>query len=100
LGSEVIKSISKYTFNKGFLGSTGVNLDANGVGTATLEDGNVKELIVSNSKEVFLLVEKEKFNVDSTYKFAALEEFHVIISDSKVTDEISDKLGKLNVKLI
>lgn len=100
LGSEVIKSISKYIFNKGFLGSSGVNLITNSVGTVTLEDGNVKEIIVSNSKEAFLLVEKEKFNVDSTYRFAAMEEFAAIITDSDISDEIKDKLRKSAIKLI
>ena len=100
LGSEAIKSISKYTFNKGFLGSSGVNLITNSVGTVILEDGNLKELIVSNSKEVFLLVEKEKFNVDSPYRFATIDEFDAIISDSDITDEIGEKLKNLTVKLI
>lgn len=100
MGSEAIKSISKYNFNKGFLGSSGVNLITNSVETNSLEDGNVKELVISNSKEKFLLVEKEKFNLDSTYKFAALEDFDVIITDSDIADEIRDKLNKLTVKLI
>ncbi|GLC31749.1 DeoR/GlpR family DNA-binding transcription regulator [Clostridium omnivorum] len=100
MGSEAIKSIAKYTFNKGFLGSSGVNLITNSVGTATLEDGNLKEIIVSNSKEVYLLVEKEKFNIDSTYRFATLDEFHGIITDSDITDDIREKLKKLNVNLI
>lgn len=100
LGSEVIKSISKYTFNKGFLGSSGVNLITNSVGTVTLEDGNVKELVVSISKEAFLLVEKEKFNVDSTYRFATLNEFDAIITDSDISDEIRAKLKELTIKLI
>jgi DeoR/GlpR family transcriptional regulator of sugar metabolism len=100
LGSEAIKSISKYTFNKGFLGSSGVNLITNSVGTVILEDGNLKELIVSNSKEVFLLVEKEKFNVDSPYRFATINEFDAIITDSDITDEIGEKLKNLTVKLI
>lgn len=100
LGSEVIKNISKYTFNKGFVGGTGVNLISNSAHTGTLEDGNVKELIISNSKEVFLLVEKEKFDVDSTYKFADLEEFNAIITDSDIADEIRYKLKKISVKLI
>lgn len=100
LGSEVIKSISKYIFNKGFVGSAGVNLITNSAHTGTLEDGNVKEVIISNSKEVFLLVEKEKFDLDSTYRFADLEEFNAIITDSDITDEIRHKLKKLSVKII
>ena len=36
IGSEAIKSISKYTFNKGFLGSSGINLITNSVGTVYL----------------------------------------------------------------
>ncbi|MDM8312750.1 transcriptional regulator, DeoR family [Clostridium cadaveris] len=100
LGSEVIKSISKYIFNKGFVGSAGVNLISNSAYTAELEDGNVKELIISNSKEAFLVVEKEKFDIDSTYRFADLEEFKAIITDSDISDEIRNKLKKLSVKLI
>lgn len=100
IGSEVVKSISRYTFNKGFLGSSGVNLNKNSVGTATMEDGNIKEMVISNSNEVFLLVEKEKFNMDSTYKFADLEEFNGIITDTDITDDIKDKLRRLTVNLI
>ena len=99
-GSEVTKSISKYTFNKGFVGSSGINLITNSVSTVTLEDGNVKEIIVSNSKEVFLLVEKEKFNVDGTYRFATLDDIDVIITSSDLTDEIIEKLSKSTIKLI
>ncbi|OAA91561.1 DeoR/GlpR family DNA-binding transcription regulator [Clostridium ljungdahlii] len=100
LGSEAIKSISKYTFNKGFLGSSGVNLITNSVGTVTLEDGNLKETVVSNSKEVFLLVEKKKFNIDSIYRFTTLDKFNAIITDSDINDDIKEKLKKLDVKLI
>ena len=100
LGSEVTKSISKYTFNKGFLGSSGVNLITNSVDTVTLEDGNVKEIIVSNSKEVFLLVEKEKFNVDGTYRFTTLDDIDVIITGSDLTDEIREMLKKTTIKLL
>ncbi|AQS06297.1 DeoR/GlpR family DNA-binding transcription regulator [Clostridium beijerinckii] len=100
LGSEAIKSIYKYTFNKGFVGSSGVNLITNSVGTVLLEDGNIKELIISNSKEVFLLVETEKFNVDSPYRFANIDEFDAIITDSNITDDIEEQLNNLTVKLI
>lgn len=100
IGSEVVKSISRYTFNKGFLGSSGVNLNKDSVGTATIEDGNIKEMVISNSKEVFLLVEKEKFNMDSTYKFADLEEFDGIITDTDIADDIKDKLRRLTVNFI
>ncbi|MGL4570523.1 MAG: DeoR/GlpR family DNA-binding transcription regulator [Clostridium sp.] len=100
LGSEAIKSISKYTFNKGFVGSSGVNLNTNNVGTVLLEDGNVKESVVSNSKEVYLLVEKEKFNVDSYYKFATIDEFDGIITDSDIADDIEEKFQKFNVELL
>jgi len=100
LGSEVIKSISKYIFSKGFVGSAGVNLTTNSAYTLTLEDGNVKEVIISNSKEAYLLVEKEKFDADSTYKFADLEEFNAIITDSDISERIRNRIQKLSVKLI
>ena len=77
-----------------------MNLISNSAYTAELEDGNVKELIISNSKEAFLVVEKEKFDIDSTYRFADLEEFKAIITDSDISDEIRNKLKKLSVKLI
>lgn len=100
LGSEVVKNISKYIFNKGFLGSSGINLITNSVGTVALEDGNVKEVVVSNSKEVFLLVENEKFNIDSPYRYATLNEFDAIITDSYISDEIKNNIKKLDVTLI
>lgn len=100
LGSEVIKGISKYIFNKGFVGSAGIDLTTNSAYTVTPEDGNVKELVISNSKEAFLLVEKEKFDVDSTYRFAALQEFNAVITDSDISEGIREKMQQLSVKLI
>ena len=35
-----------------------------------------------------------------TYRFATLEDFDVIITDSDLTDEIIEKLKKSTVKLI
>lgn len=77
------------------MGSSGVNLITDRAGTVTPEDVSLKETVVSSSKEVILLVEKKKFNVDSAYSFAALDEFNVI-----VTDEIREKIDELNVRLI
>lgn len=72
-----------------------MNLITDRAGTVTPEDVSLKETVVSSSKEVILLVEKKKFNVDSAYSFAALDEFNVI-----VTDEIREKIDELNVRLI
>ncbi|WMJ80710.1 DeoR/GlpR family DNA-binding transcription regulator [Clostridium sp. MB40-C1] len=99
LGSEVIKNIEKYKFNKSFIGSSGVNLLNHKVCTINLEDGNVKEAIISHSKEAFLVIEDAKFNVDSTYAFAELEDFYSIVTNSNLDTNIKEKLNKLNIKL-
>lgn len=100
LGSEVIKNIKKYKFNKSFVGSSGVNLANHTVGTVSLEDGNVKEAIISHSKEAFLLVEAVKFNVDGTYSFAELDDFYGIITNSDLNDDLKEKLNKSTIKIL
>ncbi|MCY6959015.1 DeoR/GlpR family DNA-binding transcription regulator [Clostridium brassicae] len=99
LGSEVIKNIKKYKFNKSFIGSSGVNFVNHKVGTINLEDGNVKETILSHSKEAFLVIEDAKFNVDSTYAFAELEDFYGIITNSTLDTNIEEKLKELSIEL-
>lgn len=98
-GSEVIKSINRYNFNKGFIGSSGVNVSTGSICTVTLEDGNVKEAVIANSKQAFLLVEKEKFHVDGTYKFACLSDIHGLVSNSDLNEDIKEKLKKSDVEI-
>ncbi|SHK07884.1 transcriptional regulator, DeoR family [Clostridium cavendishii DSM 21758] len=99
LGADVIRDIEHYNFNKGFIGSSGINIITKTVSTATLEDGLIKEAIISNSKEIFLLTEKEKFTVDGTYKYANLEDISTIITDSNLSNEIKMKIKKLNIEI-
>lgn len=100
IGSDAIRNIERYTFNKGFIGSLGINIMTKTISTGTSEDGLLKETIISNSNSVFLLIEKEKFSVDGTYKFANLEDISTIVTDSNISDEIRDKIKKLNINII
>lgn len=100
LGTEVTKSINKYNFNKGFIGSSGVNLIANSISTITLEDGNIKEAVIYHSKKTFLLVEKEKFNIDGTYIFASLDDLYSIITDCDIDEDIKELLNESSIQVL
>lgn len=60
VGAISNREISKYHFDKAFLGVVGVDIEKNTVMTYTPEDASTKEIILKNSKESYMLLETRK----------------------------------------
>lgn len=99
-GSEAISSISKYRFNKSFMGICGINISNRSIYNFDLEEGNTKNAIISSSKEVYLLLQNEKFDLDGAYKFASLEKADFIITESTPNPEILESLQKIKIEVL
>lgn len=99
-GSEAISSISKYRFNKSFMGICGINISNRSIYNFDLEEGNTKNAIISSSKEVYLLLQNEKFNLDGAYRFASLEKADFIITESIPNPEILESLQKIKIEVL
>lgn len=100
VGSEAIQGISKYRFNKSFIGSCGINIFDKSISNFDLEEGNTKKAIIEASNKTYLLIENKKFNFDGTYKFGTLSDINYIITENTPDNKILKIINKLGITII
>ncbi len=100
IGSNAVKEISKFSVDKSFIGSCGINFEKFKVTNFDLEDGNTKKTILNISKESYLIIESRKFNLAGLYSFANLEDFDYIITENKIKKEYFEKIKEKNINII
>ena len=71
VGSEAINYIKRYNVDKAFIGSAGIDLEAEKVMNFELNDGNTKKEIMKISKKIFLVTEYKKLGILGGYILAA-----------------------------
>lgn len=99
-GASTIDFISRYKFDKTFIGSCGIDVFDRNITTFDLEDGITKKAIIQSGKKNYIVMENDKFYYDGNYKFAALDDVNCIITDSMPKDEIKNIIDELNIELI
>ena len=100
IGSHAINAIENYHCNKAFIGCGGVNPQNGNLSTSISEDANTKRAIMNISKECYLLLLNQRFNIDAVYNFGKLSEFDSVITEDMPDNIILDELKKYNVNLI
>lgn len=99
VGACAIDFISKYKFDKSFIGSCGVDVFDSSLSAFDIEDGITKSKILNCSKKGYLVIENNKFNIDGNYKFCSLEDIDGIITDTTPNQETLDILSELNISI-
>lgn len=100
IGSYSIEQIKKYRCNKAFLGCSGVDLKDGAISTSLSEDASTKSAIMSISKELFLLMLNEKFEINGSFPFANAIDFNSIITETLPDKSIVNLLKEYYVNLI
>lgn len=100
IGASAIESIAKYKVDKSFIGSCGVDIFDSSVTTFDVDDGCTKKAIINAGKKIYLVMGKDKFYFDGTYKFAQLYDIDAIIVDEIPEDKICIALDEMKVDLI
>lgn len=77
VGEEAINNVLKYNFTKGFFGANGVT-KKNGFTTPEMKEALMKRAAMDNTKDVFVLVDAEKFGQISAVKFAEFDKAKII----------------------
>lgn len=96
LAYEMLKS---FRFDQAFVGVVGVNLDDNEVTTYMANEGLTKQLIVKNSKEVYMMCEVEKLNEEGNYQFATVDDFTGCICGKTISEQRKKQFHELNVEV-
>lgn len=84
IGSDALKNLERFRFDKAFMGMNGVHLDY-GFTTPFSEEAILKETAIKLSKEVFVLADESKFGEIAFCKVADIQDA-VIITNYEVED--------------
>jgi DeoR/GlpR family transcriptional regulator of sugar metabolism len=100
VGSFANEEIKKFRFDKAFIGSGGVNVEGNFLSNFNLDESLTKSTILNCSKKNYLLIGKDKFYNDGSYKFGILEDINCIITEENTNEKIRKILNNKGIELI
>ena len=100
MGAATIETIKQYSFDRAFLGSCGVDMVDLTVTTLGVEDGLTKRAVVQSSRHKYVVMEKEKFYFNDSYKFAHFDDINGIVTDEHPDSTIVATLEASGVRLI
>ncbi|GKU26290.1 DeoR/GlpR family DNA-binding transcription regulator [Clostridium folliculivorans] len=98
-GAPTIEIISKYKFDKSFIGSCGIDVFDESITTFDIDDGITKRAILESSKKSYVVMEDSKFHMDGNYKFACLSDIDCIITEKAPTEEVQSILSDFNIEV-
>lgn len=90
VGRLATRQIEQLNFDKAFMGMNGV--DDTSITTPELEEAMVKQAIIQNSKESFILVDASKIGQKSFVKVANLEEVTIVTNASEPANPLLEKI--------
>ena len=100
MGAATIEVIKQYSFDRAFLGSCGVDMMDCTVTTLGVEDGLTKKAAVQSSRHKYVVMEREKFYFNDSYKFAHFDDINGIVTDEFPDSTIVNTLESSGVRLI
>lgn len=92
MGAAAIEIIKQYSFDRAFIGTCGLDLTDGSITTLGVEDGLTKKAAIASSRHKYLVMEKDKFYFNDSYKFAHLDDIDGIITDSMPDEATVRKL--------
>ena len=81
VGEEVIAALSVLRADVAFMGTNGISL-GHGFSTPDASEAAAKKAMIASAHRVVVLADSSKFGVETTVRFAALDDVDVVITDS------------------
>ncbi|MCH3942693.1 MAG: DeoR/GlpR family DNA-binding transcription regulator [Atopobiaceae bacterium] len=81
VGTTAVNMLSRMRFDSCFMGAIGIDLPSGDCTTFDVDDGLVKETVISNSTVPYLVMDSHKFGLRGNYCYASVAEFSALISD-------------------
>lgn len=94
-GCDALMCLSKFRFDKCFLGANGVH-PTFGLTTPDTEESIIKECAIKNSRKAYVLVDNSKFGEISTVKFSNIDKC-TIITNKKPEDNTYEEKTEIKV---
>lgn len=99
MGIATAQAIKNYSFDKAFLGTTGIAMTDGAITTLGAEDGLTKKAVIESSRHTYIVMESEKFHYNDSYKYAHFDDISGIITDVVPDKSIVDALKAADVAL-
>lgn len=99
MGAAAIELIKQYSFDRAFVGSCGVDFTDSSITTLGAEDGLTKKAALLSSRHKYVVMEKDKFYFNESFKFAHLDDIDGIITDEVPDPATVNALESAGVKL-
>lgn len=81
MGAATIEVIKQYSFDRAFIGSCGVDMVDLSITTLGVEDGLTKKAALQSSRHKYVVMERDKFYFNDSYKFAHFDDINGFITD-------------------
>ncbi len=99
MGSAAIEVIKQYSFDRAFIGTCGLDMTDLSVTTFGVEDGLTKKAAISSSRHTYVVMEKDKFYFNDSYKFTHFDDIDGIITDERPDPAAVGTLESAGVQL-
>ena len=93
VGNSTSLVLKDYNISKAFMAATGISI-ARGATNSSVEEYELKKLIVEKSDEIFLLVDSSKFDSISLMTYSPLENLDYIITNKTPPKKYTDFFKK------
>lgn len=100
MGAAAIEIIKQYSFDRAFIGTCGLDLLDHTITTLGVEDGLTKKAAIHSSRHKYLIMERDKFYFNDSYKFAHFDDIDGIITDSMPDEATAHELDMAGVRLL
>lgn len=100
MGAAAIETIKQYSFDRAFIGTCGLDMLDHTVTTLGVEDGLTKKAAIQSSRHKYLIMERDKFYFNDSYKFAHFDDVDGIITDSLPDEATAHALDMAGVTLL
>jgi DeoR family transcriptional regulator of aga operon len=98
-GAQAEACLGLYNFDKLFLGADGLDPEY-GLTTHDESEAGLNRKMVDRAKRVIVLADSSKFGRVSLHRIVPLDRVHAVVTDSGISAEHREALGRLNLELI
>ena len=99
MGAATIEVIKQYSFDRAFIGSCGVDMVDLSITTLGVEDGLTKKAALLSSRHKYIVMERDKFYFNDSYKFAHFDDINGIITDENPDQSTRNVLDAAGITL-
>ncbi|MEF9945238.1 MAG: DeoR/GlpR family DNA-binding transcription regulator [Lachnospiraceae bacterium] len=100
MGAATIEIMKQYSFDRAFIGTCGLDMVDLSITTLGVEDGLTKKAAMQSSRHKYIVMEKDKFYFNDSYKFAHIDDINGIITDENPDSTTMKTLESIGVRLI